>query len=409
MVSSAYAVFECIYQLQPISRRILRARTGLSANSVATAVSELLSGNLVLEAACADGSPGRPVALLSVNPAIAHIVGLDIGGGHSRAVLTDAGGRILHATIQRTEVVADPDRILDNIVGLVGEVSTGSERRLEALAALGVGVRGIVDSRTGIMLGWPNTPDWAETWRGLDLAHELRRRLGIGSIVVEDSVRAMGQVAHRLGLARGCSDFLYVFLGNGIGACLFVDGRPYAGSAGIAGELGHVTVDEDGPYCSCGNQGCLEMMASTAAVLRRVRERLSEPRLMSTLRTPYRGDQLTLDAVLRAAEAGDKLAFQVLDETGTYVGKVLAIAVNLLGPELVVLGGPLARAEGILLEAVQRQVRLHALQHVSEQTRILCDDQGQLTGAHGAALLALDALFSSEEHLARLVAAGCRG
>ncbi len=145
------------------------------------------------------------------------------------------------------------------------------------------------------------------------------------------------------------------------------------------------------------------MMASTSAVLRRTHERLSEPRLMSTLRGPYERNELSLSGVIEAAHAGDKLAFQIVDETGTYIGKVLAIVINLLGPELVVLGGPLAQADGIILHAAQRQVRLHALQHISKETLIVCDDQGELAGAHGAALLALDKFFASEEQLNKLL------
>jgi predicted NBD/HSP70 family sugar kinase len=144
-------------------------------------------------------------------------------------------------------------------------------------------------------------------------------------------------------------------------------------------------------------------MASTAALLRRASERLAEPRLMSTLRDAYERDALTLSGMIEAAGAGDKLAFQILDETGAYVGKVLAIALNLFGPELVVLGGPLAQADCVILEAVQRQVRLHALQHVARRTRIVCDDLGELTGARGAALRALDELFSSESRLESLL------
>jgi len=145
------------------------------------------------------------------------------------------------------------------------------------------------------------------------------------------------------------------------------------------------------------------MVASTAGVLKRVDARLSEARLASPLREAHERGELTLATLIEAARTGDKLAFQILDETGAYVGRVIAIAVNLLGPELVVLGGPLAQDGGIILDAVQRQVRLRALEHLSRQTRIVTDDQGELAGAHGAALLALDALFNSSSRLAALL------
>jgi predicted NBD/HSP70 family sugar kinase len=209
----------------------------------------------------------------------------------------------------------------------------------------------------------------------------------------------MGLCVGKWGPARGVANFLYVFLGTGIGSALFVDGLPYRGGTGLAGELGHVTVDENGPWCSCGNRGCLEVLASVPAVLRRIQERLAESYMVSALREPFERDELSLNALIEAAGAGDKIAFQILDQAGSYVGRVIAIALNLFGPELVVLGGPLTRDSDVILEAVRRQVRLRALQQISSQTRIVADDQGELVGARGAALLALDKLFGAEQQL----------
>jgi len=403
MQSPRLSVLNTIHQTGQITRRALCDETGLSPNRVGVIVSELITDQLVLEEMPLDGTPGRPAALLSINPDIGRVVGLDIGGKTSRAVVTDMSGSVVASAVTQTKAVPDQDTIVAGMVGLAGEVCSSAGIDLGRALALGVGVQGIVNTRTGIVVDWPNTPAWAEGWKGLDVPGVLAQRTGIVPVVVDDSVRAMGAVARRFGPARGVADFIYVFLGNGIGSAIYADGRLYSGSCGIAGEIGHVVVDENGPWCSCGSRGCLEVMASTSAVLRRVRERLAESSLMSALRDPYERDRLTLGALMEAAAAGDKLAFQILDETGAYVGKVLATALNLLGPEMVILGGPLAQGDSIILDAVQRQVRLHALQYVSSETRIVCDDQGELAGAHGAALRALDTLFASEGSLARLI------
>ncbi len=187
---------------------------------------------------------------------------------------------------------------------------------------------------------------------------------------------------------------------------MFVDGRLYRGAIGLAGELGHVTVAEDGPWCSCGNRGCLEVMANTTAVLQRVERRLRESYVASELNASLERGELTLDALLAAGVAGDKIAYQILDETGNYVGRVLAVALNLFGPELVVIGGPFVRGDGILLEAMQRQVRLRALQYLSGRVRIMADAEGEYAGTRGAALLALDALFDSGVPLERIGISG---
>lgn len=404
MEPSALAMLRTIYRHQPVTRQELRELTGLGANRVSTLVSRLKRQRYVCEEPSHNTGPGRPATLLSPDPALAHVAGLDIGGTYSRAVLSGANGRLLASCIRPTQTVPDRAIILDNIVHLIEDICREGGTQPQRLAALGVGVRAIVNTPTGVVLNWPNTPAWASAWMLVDVPSELGARLPIAQIVVDDSVRTMGLAAHRFGAARDKANFVYVFLGSGIGAAVFVNGEPYVGTSGMAGEVGHVAIDANGPWCTCGNRGCLEALASTSAVMRRARERLAESGLMSTLRDAYENDALTLPALIEAARAGDKLAFQILDETGTYVGKVLALALNLLDPELVVLGGPLVQDGDVILEAVRYQVRLQALPHISKQTEIVVDDQGELAGARGAALLALDRLFDSEEHLQRLLA-----
>ena len=401
MDENACTVLQYIYSGRATTRQELSA-TGLSVNRVSAALSQLAARGLVREEPVQDGLPGRPVVRFSVEPDAGRVIGLDIGGQQSRAVLSDLGGNVVAAVTRSSSVTPDRHVILGEIVELVGGVCWEAGIEREQVAALGVGVRGIVDATTGVVLGWPNTPTWAAAWTGVNLARELREALGLDPIVVDDSVRAMAISAYRQGPATGSANFLYVFLGTGVGSALLIDGQPYYGGTGLAGELGHVTVLEDGPWCSCGNRGCLEVMASTNAVMQRVRDRLAESYLLSVLREPFQRGQLTLEALIEAARAGDKIAFQILDEAGTSVGKVVAIALNLLGPELVVLGGPLVQGDGIVLEAVRRQVRLRALQHIANRARIIGDDRGELSGASGAALLAADALFSTPDRVARL-------
>ncbi len=402
MEPSDLGLLRCIYQWQPLTRRELAVQAGLSPARISALVGQLLSRGVIREELIQDGTPGRPARSLQVNPAAGRLAGLDIGGELSRAVLCDLAGGVLVSLTRATRVIQDQAGILADIISLLDAVCRQGNTAPRELAALGIGLQAIVDARTGIALGWPNTPAWSAAWAGLDVGGELRQRLGVDPVVVDDSARAMGVAAYRLGPARGCPNLTYVHLGNGIGSALLLDGRPYRSTTGLAGELGHVAIREDGPSCSCGNRGCLEVLASTPAVLARVRQRLGEASVTSTLRAAQERGDLSLEVLIKAAHAGDKLAYQVLDEAGSYVGRAVAIALNLTGSELVVLGGPLAQDGGIILDAVQRQVRLRALEHISRQVRIVCDDQGELAGARGAALCALDALFDSPQRLAAL-------
>jgi N-acetylglucosamine repressor len=397
------AVLSAIHRSEPVARREIAAQTGLSLNRVGIIVADLIAHQLICEETSQDRLPGRPANLLRVSPDAGYVIGLDIGGQHSYAALTDLAGNMLATVEQCTEPGPDRNLILDGVARLIQTVRQeadthprGKNPTAREPATLGIGLRGIVDTRSGLVLGWPNTPAWASAWSGMDLAAEIWQRTGIEKIVVEDSVRTMGLCAGRWGSARGVANFLYVFLGTGIGSALFMDGQPYRGGTGLAGELGHVTVDEAGPWCSCGNRGCLEVMASTPAVLHRIQERLAESHMVSALREPFERCALSLDALIEAAGHGDKIAFQILDQAGSYIGRVIAIALNMFGPELVILGGPLTQDNDIILEAVRRQVRLRALQQIASQTRIVADDQGKLAGARGAALLALDRLFTAQ-------------
>ena len=403
MEPPTFSVLHSIYQSQPITRRTLCKETGLSLGSVNALVSRLLAHDLIFEEVHQHGTPGRPAASLSVNPDMAPVVGLDIGGESSRAILADTSGHVLASVVQPTRIVCDRTVILENIVRLVEMVCREGDAQAPNLAALGVGLRGIVDVHGGRALGWPNTPAWAEAWTDLDVTTEVSRRLGTGLVVLEDSVRAMGVAAHRRGVGQQDDNLLYVFLGKGIGSALLVDGQPYRGSTGLAGELGHISVVEDGEWCSCGNRGCLEVMASTTAVLQQVRQRLSESPMDSALRWPFEDNGLTLPALLEAARAGDKIAYQILDETGAFVGKVTAIALNMLGPGLVVLGGPLTEDGGIILGAVKRQARLHALRQISSRVQIVYDEYDEFAGAQGMVFLTLDALFASPAHVEGLL------
>ena len=395
------AVLRAIFSMQPTTRRALVEKTNLGSHRIGAAIAQLVAQGLVREDSHAGGLPGRPVGSLSLDPGAGTVVGLDIGGQESSAVLCDFGGEVLRALIRKTDASPDRKVILEGISRLVEDVCAEGGVPLREVSALGVGVRGIVDAQSGVVLGWPNTPAWAAAWP-VHLPVELGDRLAKDLIVTEDSVRTMAVNAYRRGPARDCGSVLYLFLGSGVGSALLIDGKPYHGGTGLAGELGHVTIDENGPWCSCGNRGCLEVLTSTEAVLQQARSRLAESYVLSVLREPYQKGQVTLAALISAARSGDKIAFQILDATGTHVGKVVAIALNLLGPELVVLGGPLIQDDGIVLEAVRRQVRLRALQHIAIRTRIVADDQGELAGARGAAALAIDAIFTSNPHLERL-------
>ncbi len=241
-------------------------------------------------------------------------------------------------------------------------------------AALGLAVPGVVDEAAGVArfaanIGWHDAP----------LGELFGRRLGV-PVVVRNDVRAAGLAEARLGAGRGSQDFLLLQIGTGIAGALVVDGRPYSGAHALAGELGHLTVAPGGAACRCGGRGCLETVASAAAVAGRYLERSGQ------------GDAgLVVDAaeVIRRSAAGEAAATQVWGDAVRMLATVLAWYQNMLDPELVVLGGGLARAGAALIDPLRGELGYQLT--FQRLPRLAVSDLGDEAGCLGGAMTAWEA------------------
>jgi predicted NBD/HSP70 family sugar kinase len=176
-------------------------------------------------------------------------------------------------------------------------------------------------------------------------------------------------------VGRGLSDFAYVKVSTGIGAGLVLNGQLYRGAAGTAGEIGHMTIEEDGPMCRCGNRGCLEIIAAA-------------PALLELLRGSH-GSDLTLEDVLRLSDAGDIGCRRVIADAGRHIGVALANLWNLLSPQLVIVGGELALAGDVLLSAIRESMTRRAASVTAQATQVVSGVLAERTGVLGAVALAL--------------------
>jgi predicted NBD/HSP70 family sugar kinase len=223
--------------------------------------------------------------------------------------------------------------------------------------------------------------------------------------LLEDSVRTMATAERHFGLGRDVDDFLFIEVGMGIGAAIFIEGKLYRGGGGKAGEFGHITVDENGPLCSCGNNGCLESVASCAAIIQAGRLAI-ERGVDSRIRDLAGGDlnQISMEVIAQAAAENDSLAFRVLQEASSYIARGLADLVNLLNPRLIIFGGALFRAAPQLLaDPLRRVIRQRSLEKSSNDVQLRISPLGGEAGAFGAswmiAVRALDDLyFRSRSH-----------
>lgn len=313
---------------------------------------------------------GRPPQLLSLEPRAAYAAGVDIGHDHVRVVLTDLVGTVLWDISAQLDVDGAPESALSTAIalldGAIGEVDVQRERIL----GLGLGIACPVDKTTGALHAEGIMPGWI----GMRPAQELGRRTGLAVRIINDA-NAGVLAERRFGAARDCANVVYLRLSSGIGAGVMCDGRMLLGHGGLAGELGHVTVEPNGAVCRCGNRGCLETVASPPAI--------------AALLARSWGRPVTANELTDLLRTGDRGTLRAIEDAGDAVGRALAFTVMLLNPELIVVGGDLAAAGDALFEPMRRSLTRSTMISHAEPLRIVPGSLGDSAGVRGAAALVL--------------------
>jgi glucokinase len=305
-----------------------------------------------------------------------HAIGIDIGGTSTKAGRVDETGQILEAR-QVPTPTQSPKALLDTLLSLVDSFNCR-----EAPIGIGLGVPGLRSKETGVVEFSPNLP----CLNGVSIEDTLSRRSGLPVVGANDAeMSAWGEFS--IGAGVGSSEMACLTLGTGVGSGLILNGRPYAGHRGYAGELGHVTVDPAGPPCRCGNRGCLETVASASAIVTSARKRLdTDPTsTLHKLKAP-----LTAATIHEAALKGDRIARETLAGAGRYVGIACAALINILDLEVIVIGGGVAAAGEFLIEHVKSEVSARIYDQVPQSCRIVPATLGNNAGVIGAALRALE-------------------
>ena len=308
-------------------------------------------------------------------------IGVDLGGTKLAAGIVDRSGAVQRRSVRPT-VLESEERLVADVEAAIAELLA------DGVEAVGVGVPSTIDQTAGRAVSSVNVP-----LAGVDLRSRLAARFGL-PVAIENDANAAALAEHRFGAGRGTRHMVMLTLGTGIGGGLVLDGRLYRGALGAAGELGHITIDLDGPRCqgTCPGYGHFEVLASgTAAGLlaRRVAEERPDGNLARVA-----GDGGTVDARLVAelAADGDPDAREIMETVGHRLGVAIADFVNVFNPEAVVVGGGFARAGDLLLDPARAMVAERALPPARDVVRIVPAELGAEAGLVGAALVAFEAL-----------------
>ncbi|MBA4379850.1 MAG: sugar kinase [Anaerolinea sp.] len=355
----------------------------LSRAAVTTIVSDLLASQIIREAESIIVRNGRPPIVLEINPMFGQVVGCDFGASHLRVLIADLSARILDEIEIELDIRRGPEDCLAEADRLLRERLTSVGLDLDNILAAGVGVPGPIVTEAGMVLSPPLMPGWDQ----YPIRAALEKRWGFAVSLNNDAeLGALGEWA--AGAGRGEANLAYIKVGTGIGAGLLLDGRIYRGVSGSAGEIGHLTIDENGPFCTCGNQGCLEAIAGGRAIALQAQEAVRKgKRTQLTAIQPV--ESISAREVASAARRGDLLAQQILAKAGTHIGIAIAGLINLFNPGMIVIGGGVAQTGDLLLEPMRQAVRTRSLPASTRVVRITTAILGRRSSAMGAVTQAL--------------------
>ncbi len=371
-----------------VSRSELTDALRVSRSKTSLEVGRLLEAGLLAEDGLAESEGGRRSSLLCIPRSAGLIAAADLGATSIDVALSTLGGELVSHLGEPADVKEGPKavlrRVMQVLAGLLEE--HGADRG--DVRAIGVGVPGPVEQASGLLRSPPIMPGWD--------GFPIRDAFAGGyaaPVFVDNDVNVMALGEHWGGVGRGVDNLLFVKIGTGIGGGIIADGRPYRGTQGCAGDIGHICADPEGPVCTCGNRGCLEAMAAAPAIARKA-ERCARDGMSPILAAVLdQKGELSARDVGEAAGLGDHTALGIIRESGRLVGGVLATLVSTLNPSLIVIGGGVASIGHSLLAEIRSTVYGRSLPLATRNLPIALSELEEIGGVTGASVLAAEGVL----------------
>jgi glucokinase-like ROK family protein len=374
------------FTAEGISRAELARQMYLTRSAISCIVDDLNRLGLIDEIRMGNTTGGRRPIMLSINPNYRHVVGIDMGVTHLGIILTDFSAHVLEEIEQPFSVADGPMSCLRQIDHHLDELLCRMNLGFDHISAIGISVPGPVMYEQGKVSSPPIMPGWDEFPIRKQLEELWQVPVRIGN---DAELGALGEWAY--GAGRGENHLAYIKVGTGVGAGFILDGRIYRGKTGSAGEIGHITIQENGPLCCCGNYGCLEAMAGGRAIARNACMAIKNGH--RTLLSTINPDNIHAIDVAQAAQRGDLIAQQIITEAGTYLGIAVASLINLFNPGMIIIGGGVSQIGDLLLEPIRKIVMEKSLHSAVKEVRITSGVLGKRASAMGAVVQAINLIL----------------
>ncbi|MGE5335655.1 MAG: ROK family transcriptional regulator [Nitrososphaerota archaeon] len=373
-------ILNCVRVSGPITRVAVAHRTGLSRTTVSSIVDELLADSLLVEGQTVEAAPtgGRRATLLHFNADAGYVIGVDLGRSHLTLLMTNLAGDIVARCSGPFDAALGPEACLREVIARLMGFTAEHHIGWHQIIGVGLGIPGPMDAASRMLVRPPRMPGWDH----FDIRTVMERACKV-PIYLDNDANMGARGESQYGAGRNVENMAYVKVATGIGCGLIMNGDIYRGSGGTAGEIGHVTIDDNGPLCDCGNRGCLEVVAGATAVAQ------------DAARGSQRADHRPLDVadVVQMALAGDSAAQKAIERAGYHIGIALAGLVNIFNPSLILLDGSMARSGELLLAPIRQVIARRSLAASSAATRIELAQLGDNAIALGAVATVIEAAF----------------
>ena len=370
-------LFQMLRDGAPRTRAELASVTGQARSTVATRIDMLMTAGLIVTVGEAHSTGGRPPAVFAFSPESRVVLAVDLGATHARMALTDLASNIIADSEDKLPIDLGPDTVLAWVCDKGDEMLAASGRGRRELVSVGVGLPGPVEFSSGRPINPPIMPGWDDA----DVAGRLGAHFD-APVLVDNDVNIMALGEHRSEWPD-VSDLLFVKVATGIGSGIIADGSLRRGARGAAGAIGHIAVQgADDIPCRCGNLGCLEAVAGSDAIARRLREE---------------GIEVSGSAqIVALVRSGDLNAARALRQAGRDVGTVLAACVSMLNPSMIVIGGSIAEAGEQLMAGIREVVYSRSLPLATQHLRVVASRARGEAAILGASALAVDHVLSAD-------------
>jgi len=387
-------VIEIIRTKGPINKAEISRMLGLSLPTVMKFTDELEVTGAVKVIGKAESNGGKCPELLEFVSDAFYIVGVDVGRNSMKAIVMDLGGNIAGKVTVKTGDDVNPKMIIERLIELIKAVMRKSEIPSDKFLGMGIGMPGLLDTENGNVIF---SPDFR--WENVSLLEPIKKSFDLNQILI-NSNQAMAMGERWFGIGRQSDYFICVNLGHGIGSAIIEKGETYHGSCGSSGEIGHMTLDKNGPVCECGNHGCLEILASGNAIALQAQKAVKNGE-KSAMFEMSGGKINSIDAkiVFDAAREKDKTAERIITAAVEYIGIGIANCINLLDPDMIIISGGMVNAGNILLEQLIPVIKERQMKFAGRNVKIKVGELGENATPMGAAAVILS----------QYINAGCNG